>query len=139
MPALQPPPPLELPAKAFDEMAPDEKLAFLRPELLRASRLVTYTDALAARQKTLVDELMSAAREPTPRERRSRVLIREAESELGIERAIPDDDAREAQQMRRILLARRLLAQATKNRRDARRYRWRIAMRIAELEEGGES
>lgn len=134
-PSLQPPPSI-----AYDELPREEKLEFLQEQLRRATELVAFTDELAAVNKRLADQLAHGSVIPSPESRRARELIEGVERELGMS----DDSATnavvdplEAARQRGILLARRLLASARAARRDSRRFRWRVARRLAELEERG--
>jgi hypothetical protein len=117
-------------------MPRDERLAFLRKELIRATRVVAWSDDVAARGQTLAGHLMNDAPVPTDTEHRARELIAEAERTVGIERPPVDEDTLEAHRTRRILLGRRLIAEGRAMRRDSRRYQWRVAQRLAESEAG---
>jgi hypothetical protein len=112
----------------------------LNEQLHRATELVAFSDEFAASSKSLADQLAQGLVVPSPRSVRARELIAEVERELGVsdgDAADRSNELEEQARLRAILLARRLLAGARVARRDSRRYRWRVARRIAELEEQG--
>lgn len=133
--SLQPPPSIP-----YDELPREEKLAFLHEQLRRATEIVAFSDEFAASNQRLANQLARGSVIPSAASRRARALIGETERELGISDGGPSgepSDALEAARQRSILLARRLLAAARAARRDSRRFRWRVARRLAELEERG--
>jgi hypothetical protein len=134
-PSLQPPPSIP-----YDELPREEQLELLQEQLRRATELVAFTDEFAAGNQRLAHQLARGSSIPSPASRRARALIGEAERALGRSEggaAGESSDPIDAARQRSILLARRLLAGARAARRDSRRFRWRVARRLAELEERG--
>jgi hypothetical protein len=117
-----------------------QRLEFLEEELRRATELVAFSEELAASGKRLAEQLMRGSGVTSLESRRARALIDEAERERGTSGGAASEgsiDPDEAARQRSILLARQLLAGARVARRDSRRYRWRVARRLAELEGRG--
>lgn len=138
MPRIEPPPDLVLPSIPYDALPRQEKLGFLRSELIRATQVVAYSDQIAEKSKELAQALMQSTPTISASTRRTRELILEAERSLGLRAPAPGADVDEERRTKRILLGRRLLAGGRAMRRDSRRYRWRVAQRLAETEAKGE-
>lgn len=132
---IQPPP-----STRFDALTRAQKLEILQEQLRGATEFVALSDEFERRTRSLAERLMQGQVALPPASRRAHELIAEAERELGVTlgtAAASSDDPEEQARQRAILLGRRLVAGARVARRDSRRYRWRVARRIAELEEEG--
>jgi len=126
MPVLEPPTLPTVPHTPYEDLTHPERIEILRPALAQAADLVSYADQVAAVKRALAERLLAEPVPPTPVELRARELI--AGTVSGTGRSVPPLD--------RVAAARALIAEARAFRRDARRYRWRIALRLAEAEEG---
>jgi hypothetical protein len=134
-PSIQPPP-----STPFDALSREQKLEILHEQLHGATELVALSDEFAQRTRAMAERLMEGNIVLSPASRRALELIGEAERAVGSTGGPAEADASaldEQTRERSILLGRRLIAAARMARRDSRRYRWRVARRIAQLEEEG--
>lgn len=137
MPDVTRPEPLPRPPSTpLDELSREQRLEILREQLRRATEIVDYSDEMARRSRILADRLIEGPSAMSPRARRARELIADVERELGMadDASGAAEDVEEQARMRSILLGRRMLAQARQARRSARQYRFRVAVRLAEVE-----